>query len=404
MSGLHVPWPGRRFAIISASVLALLAVLLFAVAWYYSGLIESGLLKPDYSPQELNLRVVRVGDARIVLTEREGGQVESIDDDELWGLEGESGYGQVGDIVGESGGEVTREFSLLSGTFEPGDYARLDSLAFRGDPSSARGIDFREVAVPSPLGGLPAWRVDGGAGAWVIFVHGWRSDREEALRVLPAVSSLGLTSLVMTYRNDEGAPRSPDGRIRWGETEWEDVEAAVQYALAEGAGSIVLYGYSMGGGIVLRFLEESELAPSVKAVVLDSPALDFGALVDFQAERRHVPRFLTSLAKRFASWRFDVDWGATDHLAHAERVEAPILLFHGDDDDRAPIEVSERLAAERTDIVTLVVGRGAGHVRTWNVGPEAYETRVKGFLTAAIGGSPLGAEWRIIDATITARE
>jgi pimeloyl-ACP methyl ester carboxylesterase len=214
----------------------------------------------------------------------------------------------------------------------------------------------------------------------VIFIHGWRSDREEALRILPTVSSLGLHSLVITYRNDEGAPPNEDGLIWWGATEWQDLEAAVEYAQAEGAEAIVLYGYSMGSGIVLRFLEESDRASDVKGAVLDSPVLVFDALVDFQAERRGVPGFVTSLAKQLASWRFGVDWDAMDHLEHIGRVNVPILLFHGDDDDRAPIEVSQRLAAERPDIVTFVVGRGAGHVRNWNIGPTAYEDRVREFL------------------------
>jgi hypothetical protein len=41
--------------------------------------------------------------------------------------------------------------------------------------------------------------------------------------------------------------------------------------------------------------------------------------------------------------------------------------------------VSERLARERPDMVTFVVGRGAGHVRNWNIGPTAYETAVAEF-------------------------
>jgi dipeptidyl aminopeptidase/acylaminoacyl peptidase len=77
-----------------------------------------------------------------------------------------------------------------------------------------------------------------------------------------------------------------------------------------------------------------------------------------------------------------------DHLANVDRVRAPILLFHGDADDRAPIESSERLARERGDIVTYVVARGAGHVQAWNLDPVGYQDRVREFTARASGLTP----------------
>ena len=372
--------PGRRFAIASAALLAL-AILLFAgAAWYYSSVIRSGLLKPDYSPSTLNLRVVDVVGDHIVLTPRSDDHVSGLDDNELWGLQGASGYGQVGQTLNAEGKQVTRQFTLLNGSINPGDFARLDSFAYRGDPMSARGIAFHDVTIPSQLGDLPAWKVDGSSDTWVIFVHGWRADREEALRMLPTISSLGLPSLVISYRNDAGAPPNSDGLIWWGATEWQDLEAAVDYAAAQGARSIVLYGYSMGGGISISFLEHSTRSGLVSGVILDAPVLDFDALVDFQAGRRHLPGFLTAAGKKFASWRFGVDWSSMDYVTGFDRVHVPVLLFHGTNDDRAPIDVSRRLARDHSDIVTYIEVPGAGHVRSWNVDPAAYQQNVETFL------------------------
>jgi hypothetical protein len=387
MSRIKVRRPGRRFAIVAGGLAVLMLAAVFAVGWYYSSVLRSGGLEQDYSPDEPDLRVVSVGGGRVVLIEREGEDVDTLDDVGLWGLEGESGYGQAAAILQIDGEEVTREFKLLSGTIEAGDFVRLDSFAFDGDPLTARGLAFRSVAVPSPLGAMPAWKLDGASSTWVIFVHGWRADREEALRILPAVASLELQSLVITYRNDEEAPRSQDGLIRWGATEWQDLEAAVDYAVSEGAQSVVLYGFSMGGGTAMRFLQQSNRADVVAAAVLDAPVLDFDALLDFQAEQRNIPGVVVDLGRQFAQWRFDLDYEAMDHMQHLERVDVPILLFHGDDDDRAPIETSERLAKERSDIVTFVVAKGAGHVRAWNLDPDAYEQTVKQFL-AGVAGVP----------------
>ena len=96
MSRITFSRPGRRFVIIGASLLALAVLLLTAAGWYYSGVVRSGLLKPDYTPSKLNLRVVDVAADRIVLTPRDGGHVDGLDDNELWGLQAGSGYGQVG--------------------------------------------------------------------------------------------------------------------------------------------------------------------------------------------------------------------------------------------------------------------------------------------------------------------
>jgi hypothetical protein len=385
MPDFKITKPGRRFVVFSAGILALMLALVFAVGWYYSSVLRSGGLTPDYSPDKPDLRVVSVGGGRVVLSEREGEDVDTLDEVGLWGLEGESGYGQAGAILQVDGDEVTREFKLLSGTIEAGDYVRLDSFAFDGDPLTARGLAFRPVGVPTSLGDMPAWKLDGPSSTWVIFVHGWRADREEALRILPAAGSLGLQSLVITYRNDQEAPRSHDGLVRWGATEWQDLEAAVDYAVSEGARNIVLYGFSMGGGTAMRFLQQSDRAGLVSGAVLDAPVLDFDALLEFQAERRNIPGVVVALGRQFAQWRFDLDFGAMDHMRYLERVHVPILLFHGDQDDRAPIETSERLARERSDIVTFIVAKGAGHVRAWNVDPEAYEQTVKQFLSRVAG-------------------
>jgi pimeloyl-ACP methyl ester carboxylesterase len=379
--------PGRRFAICSAAVALIGLALVVGVGWYYSSLLHNDALKPDYTADDLNLEVIRVEGDRIVLAERAGENVDDLDDEERWGLDAAAGYGHVGATLAVNDNEVTREFELLTGSVSPGDYARLDSFAYEGDPQSARGLDFRNVAVPSPLGELPAWKLDGTSDTWVIFVHGWRSDREEALRILPVVSALGYSSLVITYRNDEGAPPSADGLIRFGATEWQDLEAAVDYAVDEGAGAVILYGYSTGGGIAVSFLERSDRADVVIGAVLDAPLLSFGAVIDYQGERRGIPGFIVAIGKQFATWRFDLDWAEMDHLSHLDRLDVPILLFHGDDDDVVPLETSERLAWQRGDLVRFNVAEGAGHVRSWNVDPEAYEQEVRGFLNSLVSAS-----------------
>ena len=258
---------------------------------------------------------------------------------------------------------------------------RMDGYAFDGDPLSARGLVFEEVTFASELGQFRAWLVPGETvGPWMIFVHGKGGDRGEALRILPTVHEAGFTALVITYRNDAEVRQDPSGYHRYGATEWEEVEAAAQFAVDGGAERIGLYGYSMGGGIAMSFLYRSPLAERVCGVVLDAPMLDFGETIDFRADERGLPGTLTATGKKVADWRFDIDWGEVDYNKRADELNAPVLLIHGEEDGDVPIATSEELVERRPDLVRFERFEDAGHVRAWNSDQARYEAAVGEFL------------------------
>ena len=103
----------------------------------------------------------------------------------------------------------------------------------------------------------------------------------------------------------------------------------------EGAERVVLFGASMGGGIVAAFLERSDRADVVAGIVLDAPMLDLDATVDHGAAQRELPVVgalpdgLTSIAEWIADRRFDLDWAAVDHLRGLARGACPGLPRHG---------------------------------------------------------------------------
>jgi pimeloyl-ACP methyl ester carboxylesterase len=378
---------GRRWrtALLSLTGLLLVASAAIMVAgWYFADVLKDGALIPP-EPDKLDLRVESVDGGSIVLT-----TTKDTESDGDWskrgtfGLEWEGGYGQVGDVLQTDEGRVVREFTPILGTPRANESARIDSFAFPGDPQQALSMPFADVRIPSALGEFPAWSIEGTRDTWAIFVHGRGSSRREALRILPVFNSLGIPSLVITYRNDDGAPSTADGLYRYGETEWTDLEAAASYAMDHGARALILVGYSMGGGIVMKFLYDSSLADRVAGVMLDAPMLDFERTIDWAARDRFVPWPVKAMAKRIAAARFDIHWGELDYLRNTGRLDAPILLFHGDDDDTTPIATSEALARARPDIVRFIPVHGAGHVRSWNADPASYEDAVRTFLSSKL--------------------
>ena len=161
-------------------------------------------------------------------------------------------FGGVAASTGAGG--VTRRVEDIRGPLAQGTRVAFDQSVWEGNPRSARAFPYREIEFPSQLGPMPAWRVPGRGGTWAIFVHGHNAERNEGLRVLASLRRAGLPSLLISYRNDPGAPPSEDGLLHLGQTEWRDVESAARYAVRRGARSLVLVGASMGGAIVSQFI------------------------------------------------------------------------------------------------------------------------------------------------------
>lgn len=308
----------------------------------------------------------------------------------LW-LDGGCGHVRLGEVLATEGDRVTRELLGIDfGRLGTGS-ARWNQYYFAGPPDAALGLETRDVALASEVGPLPAWEVPGTAdGLWAVLVHGRGALREEGLRAVPVLNKLGHTCLIPMYRNDIGAPTSPDGRYNLGLSEWRDVEAAMLHAVEQGAREIVLYGVSMGGAMVLQTLDRSWLSGRVTRVVLDAPVIDWGDVLRHQAATNRIPAPVGLLgrhllgrrwARRLVGVHETIDVAETDWVHRAGELSHPTLLIHSEDDDFVPSGPSAALAARRPDLVRYEPWRGAAHTREWNVDPQRWDRVVREFLT-----------------------
>jgi pimeloyl-ACP methyl ester carboxylesterase len=292
-----------------------------------------------------------------------------------------------------AGGTATRALQVVSGTAPQPGTAAATTRDVWTDPAAAFGKPYQDVTYPCAGGSCPAWFVPGTSSTWLVAVHGKGAARTEPLRAAGPAVRAGLPVLDIAYRNDAGAPTDPSHRYGYGATEWRDLESAVGYAHEHGAAQVVLFGSSMGGSIVAAFLEHSASASLVRGVVLDAPALDFRATVDFGATKRSlplglsIPGVLTSTAESIAGWRYDVDWSAVDYLPGAW-LHVPALVFHGTADGTVPPATSDAFRAAHPDLVSEVRVTGASHVGSWNVDPAAYEAREAAFLGCVTAPAP----------------
>ena len=309
----------------------------------------------------------------------------------LW-LDGGRGHARIGGVleVDHRRERVRRELlGVDEGVLQPGP-ARFNGYYYGRDPRADLGLETQDVVVPAQLGPMPAWVVPGGSGdRWAVLVHGRGARRHETLRAIPALHAAGLTCLVPSYRNDGDAPRGPDGRYNLGLSEWRDIEDAVRLALARGAREIVLVGWSMGGAIVLQFLDRSPLAADVSRAVLDGPVVDWGDVLRHHAELHRVPAPVSHLgsalmgqhwARRLVGVSESVDVARTNWVKRADELQHEILLIHSRDDEFVPVGPSEALAAARPDLVTFVPWSLARHCKEWNVDPRRWTDTVVDFV------------------------
>ena len=373
-------WLRRHIRAIVAATLALLVAvgLGVAAAWHFSSVV----LVPDHREWSLDTHVEAVHSGRIVLSRDEHSSQPGV-----YGIDWQTGHAIVGAILAESNDTVTRRLSDVHGYLVSGIDVGFDSHVYSGDPREALGVPFRSVDVPDELGPMPAWLIPAAKDSpgparrtWAIVVHGHNDNRQNDLRIVPTLREAGLPSLLISYRNDLGAPDSPDDLYHLGQTEWVDLAAAVRYALHHGAQHIVLVGYSMGGAIVAQFMQRSPLAGRAAALVLDAPVLDWRSVIEFNAEQMGLPGFFALPVEWAIDVRANPNWTSLDAPNHPTDFQLPILLFHNTEDELVPISTSDEFAEELPHWITYYRVPLVGHTESWNLDPGLYERRLRRFL------------------------
>lgn len=300
---------------------------------------------------------------------------------------GTLGYLRLGSVVKDDGASVTRK--LLTHVTADAHLAPL--AAFSGwyyDSPDDLHIPYRNALIGTPVGPCPAWEFPAATetDVWVIQVHGRGTTRAEALRAVPVFHDLGISSLVVSYRNDGDAPRSRTGTYALGATEWRDVDAAIGYARRQGARRILLMGWSMGGAICLQTEFSSPHRDVIAGLILESPVADWRTVLRYQGRLRRLPAPVLAFAQRI----LDSEWGAVltgagspipldrlDAVARASELRHPVLVLHSDDDGFVPSDASHALAAARPDLVTMETFTVARHTKLWNYDETRWVTAIR---------------------------
>lgn len=388
-----------------------LVVVLLAVGWYFSGLIYETGLNPDFNDAEN----VGTAEDRVIVDTISSDRITLNVEEEQWGpllengvygIIGQNGDAIVGSIISTNGNIIERELLQINGTIVSGDrisasglirqddsggYKILGSSGWSGQatdgvytPESVSGIGYKDIFYESNVGSFPAYLTSNGENGIVIFVHGFRGNyAREVFSLMRAkdLAELGYRSMVIAYRNDRGLPKDPSGIYQYGVTEWEDIDAAVDEARKYNE-NIVLFGISGGGGPVSSWIENSNDLSKVSGIIYEAPVISFWESVEVNGAARFpwLPEALFSYFKIVTELRYDVDFDSMDFREAVINSSIPTLLFHGDDDEWVPVEMSDLIAESRDTNFTYIRYENVGHVTSWNADPDNYVYQLSQFL------------------------
>jgi dienelactone hydrolase len=202
-----------------------------------------------------------------------------------------------------------------------------------------------------------------------VLVHPEAGKTAKAMRgVIWDLAARGYVAVAADYR------RRIEGDWRRNTFPWRshaDVLVALDLVTAQpfvDRSRVATLGFSQGG--IFGLLIAAHAPERVRAVVAYYPVTDFEHWFD-HTER---PNPIERLVYRVIRWHFYRESGAASEqaflamlheaspLRHAERIRAPVLLVHGDEDRAAGVEESrrlyERLAALGREVRLLVVPGG----------------------------------------------
>ena len=247
-------------------------------------------------------------------------------------------------------------------TLSTSDGVRIQAWWFesKGKASSAEGATLdSSVSSPRPA---PA----------VLFLHGNAGDISDRTPLAEGLLREGLSVLLLEYRGYGGSEGRPS-------EEGLHLDALAGHAfLVEQVGDanrIVVFGRSMGGAVAAHLAAETPSA----GLVLEA------SFTSLERMGRIVYPILPGFFFRRVRGRFStLDW--------VRRVEVPLLVIHGTDDEIVPARFGQELLAAGREPKAWLAVEGAGHNDVYWVGGAPYFQRIGAFVRGCTEGGPLEEE------------
>ncbi|MEW4354333.1 alpha/beta fold hydrolase [Streptococcus pneumoniae] len=209
---------------------------------------------------------------------------------------------------------------------------------------------------------------------YVIITHGFRSNRNGAVKYVQVYRELGYNCIIYDVR---GHGKNEPATVTLGNIESQDLMNVIEDSYQRYGSGIYLglQGESMGSSISLNALNYH---PKVQFVVADCGFTNLYDLIATGYQANHVS-FLMPGVNWVAKHIYGVDMKETSAIdAVKNNHDIPVTFIHGADDSLIVPENSQRLADENPSADTVSIVEAAAHAEAREVlGVEGYNALVQ---------------------------
>lgn len=253
-------------------------------------------------------------------------------------------------------------------------------------PMSAKGLAYTDISFPAADGGrlTNGWWIpaDAGSARTVVLSHGFGANREESWVPMYDIADMlhrqHYNVLMFDYGYADSRHRTA---ATFGIGESQQLIGALEYARSMGSQELVVWGFSMGAGTALQAALHTSL---IDGMILDSTFVTDKATIAYNLKQLGAlpSRFTTHLLSLFTPiWTGYRLGQVPSEQVQSTAYSFPLLLIHGTNDDKAPYEISERIAGAQTNAdSSLWLVQGAIHEMVFRTHPEEYISRTTAFL------------------------
>jgi pimeloyl-ACP methyl ester carboxylesterase len=254
-------------------------------------------------------------------------------------------------------GSPASDVSLAGFTIR--DASRAKNYVYDGDTWGPADERYTIAATSAPDQALALWwlpHADAQAPT-LLYLHGTFRTLYGNAPKIDALRRAGFSVLAVDYRGwgdstsivPTEATINADARLAWAELQRRQPVP----------GRRVIFGHSMGTAVAVTLASNLRHGDDYAALVLEAA---FTRMPDIAAEAGYLGRVAAALTT--------LDFNS---LAKIGRVDAPILMLHGDADRTVPIVLGQRLRDAAKPGVRWVEVPGGSHSRLHSDAPEVYQ-------------------------------